>query len=273
MAHTVLVTGGSGFVGSHVVLQLLQAGHRVRTTVRSQTREGRVREMIRTAGVSDATLSFFTADLDDDAGWSNAVAGCDYVIHVASPIPAAAPRREDELVRPARDGTLRVLRAAREAGVRRVVLTSSCGAVCSHQRGQCWRRLDLVDGEMSATSVESRACGLGLHARRRWTLGATAVIHGHPGAARAGVSSSIEPDPPAQGCQVSRLFFIVDVRDVADLHLRADHPPRLASLRRRIVLDVAHVSSASERRGGQILRSCRLAGASQLRPCWPLVPP
>src|SRR5262245_44111070 len=115
--HTVLVSGGSGFLGSHVVLQLLNAGHHVRTTVRSPRRQAGVREMMRNAGASDARLAFFTADLERDDGWEEAISGCDYVIHVASPIPAAAPRTEDELIRPAREGTLRVLRAARDAGV------------------------------------------------------------------------------------------------------------------------------------------------------------
>src|SRR5262249_18473494 len=127
---TVLVTGGSGFVGSHVILQLLAAGHAVRTTVRSPAREAGLRAMLHDAGADAGDrLVFFVADLERDAGWAGAAAGCDYVIHVASPIPVAAPKTEEELIVPARDGALRVLRAARDAKVRRVVLTSSCGAV------------------------------------------------------------------------------------------------------------------------------------------------
>src|SRR5258705_12796582 len=127
---TVLVTGGSGFVGSHVILLLLGAGHVVRTTVRSLKREESVRTMLRDAGAdSGERLSFFAADLERDDGWAEAAAGCDYVIHVASPMPLAAPKTEDELIVPARDGVLRVLKAARDAKVKRVVLTSSCGAI------------------------------------------------------------------------------------------------------------------------------------------------
>src|SRR5215831_15185970 len=127
---TVLVTGGSGFVGSHVVLQLLQAGHVVRTTVRSLSREPGVRAMLTNAGAdAGARLSFFGADLTRDDGWADAVAGCDYVIHVASPLPLAPPKTEDELIVPARDGVLRVLRAARDGKVKRVVFTSTCGAI------------------------------------------------------------------------------------------------------------------------------------------------
>ena len=140
--NTVLVTGGSGFVGSHVILQLLNAGYDVRTTVRSLKREPDVRAMLTNAGVDpNGRLAFFPADLERDAGWRDAVTGCDYVIHVASPIPAAAPKTEDELIRPARDGVLRVLRAARDAKVRRVVLTSSCGAIYYGQaRAPPWVR-------------------------------------------------------------------------------------------------------------------------------------
>src|SRR5262245_44822718 len=126
----VLVTGGSGFVGSHCIAQLLAAGHEVRTTVRDLAREGVVRGMLKEGGADAGDrLTFAAADLTRDAGWAEAVAGCDFVLHVASPFPARAPRHEDELITPAREGTLRVLRAARDAGVKRVVLTSSFAAI------------------------------------------------------------------------------------------------------------------------------------------------
>ncbi|MGD1067698.1 MAG: NAD-dependent epimerase/dehydratase family protein, partial [Vulcanimicrobiaceae bacterium] len=127
---TVLVTGGSGFIGSQTILQLLAAGHQVRTTVRTLAREPKVRVML-AGGGADAgeRLSFVAADLERDEGWSAAVAACDYVLHIASPFPASAPKDENELIVPARDGALRVLRAARDAGVKRVVLTSSFAAI------------------------------------------------------------------------------------------------------------------------------------------------
>jgi len=126
----VLVTGGSGFIGVHCILQLLQSGYRVRTTVRSLEREADVRAMLRVGGVEPAdALSFAVANLTADEGWPQAVAGCDYVLHVASPFPLKVPRDENELIVPAREGALRVLRAARDCGVRRVVLTSSFAAI------------------------------------------------------------------------------------------------------------------------------------------------
>src|SRR4051812_30239449 len=115
---TVLVTGGSGFIGSHSILQLLTAGHRVRTTVRSLNREPDVRVLLKEGGAEPGDrLSFIAADLEKDAGWPEAVAGCEYVLHVASPFPQHLPQHEDELIVPAREGALRVLRAARDAGV------------------------------------------------------------------------------------------------------------------------------------------------------------
>src|SRR5208283_152424 len=127
---TVLVTGGSGFIGSHSILQLLAAGHQVRTTVRSLKREGDVRAMLKEGGAEPGDrLSFVAADLENDAGWPEAVAGCEYVLHVASPFPSVVPKHEDELIIPAREGALRVLRASRNAGVKRVVLTSSFAAI------------------------------------------------------------------------------------------------------------------------------------------------
>ena len=115
--YTVLVTGGSGFVASHCIVQLLAAGHAVRTTVRKLQREPSVRAMIQEGGADDpGRLSFFEADLERDTGWAEAARGCDYVLHVASPFPPGIPRDENELIIPAREGTLRVLRASRDAG-------------------------------------------------------------------------------------------------------------------------------------------------------------
>ena len=235
---TVLVTGGSGFLGSHVVLQLLNEGHDVRTTVRSLTREAGVRAMLKDAGNSpDGRLTFFTADLERDEGWLAAVTGCDYVIHVASPIPAAAPKTEDELIRPARDGVLRVLRASRDAGVRRVVLTSSCGAIYYGHPPQTepfdessWTN---IDGDMSGY-VRSKA----IAERAAWAFmsengGSLELSVINP----AGIFGPIlSPDFSSSIDLVTRLlkgmpgcprlyFGVVDVRDVADLHLRAmTHP-------------------------------------------------
>jgi nucleoside-diphosphate-sugar epimerase len=231
---TVLVTGGSGFVGSHVVLQLLTAGHVVRTTVRSLKREESVRSMLRDAGAdSGQRLVFFAADLERDDGWAEASAGCDYVIHVASPMPAAAPKTDDELIMPARDGTLRVLKAARDAKVKRVVLTSSCGAVYYGHPPQAapfdetsWTN---IGGEMSAY-VRSKA----IAERAAWDFmraegDALELSVVNPAGIfgpvlGADTSSSIELVTRlmngAPGCP--RLYFgVVDVRDVADLHLRA----------------------------------------------------
>src|SRR6266851_531562 len=100
---TILVTGGSGFIGAHCILQLLDSGHQVRTTVRSLKREGDVRAMLKEGGAEPGDrLSFFEADLEKDVGWPEAVDGCEYVLHVASPFPPNIPKNEDELIVPAR---------------------------------------------------------------------------------------------------------------------------------------------------------------------------
>ena len=125
----VLVTGGTGFVAGHCIVQLLDAGHRVRTTVRSLRRADEVRAAVTEGGADAAGLEFAEADLLRDDGWADAAAGAEFMLHVASPLPVTQPRNPDELIVPARDGTLRALRAARDAGVRRVVLTSSFAAV------------------------------------------------------------------------------------------------------------------------------------------------
>ena len=128
---TVLVTGGSGFIAQHCILQLLAAGHTVHTTVRKLAREAEVRAVLKQGGAeAPDKLRFFAADLEQDAGsGEEAAAGCDFVLHVASPFPLGVPKHEDELIVPAREGALRLLRAARDAGVKRVVLTSSFAAI------------------------------------------------------------------------------------------------------------------------------------------------
>jgi dihydroflavonol-4-reductase len=126
---TVLVTGGSGFLGGWCLVELLQRGYRARTTVRDLARESDVRAAVDTQIDARDRLDVVAADLTNDDGWADAVAGCDYVLHVASPFPPAQPKDPDELIVPARDGTLRVLRASLAAGVKRIVLTSSVAAV------------------------------------------------------------------------------------------------------------------------------------------------
>jgi dihydroflavonol-4-reductase len=242
---TVLVTGGSGFIGSHAILQLLAAGHEVRTTVRSLAREGDVRALLKQGGAAPgARLSFIGADLENEAGWPQAVAGCQYVLHVASPFPANVPAHEDELIVPAREGALHVLRAARDAGVRRVVLTSSFAAIGYGQEPRpvpfdetSWTNLN---GKVSAY-VKSKT----LAERAAWEFIASegrglelAVVN--PVAVFGPVlgpdlSASIQVvqrmlDGGMPGCP--RLYFgIVDVRDVVNLHLRAMTDPAASGQR------------------------------------------
>jgi len=237
---TVLVTGGSGFIAGHCILQLLAAGHTVRATLRSAAREAEVRATLSAAGVDVAQrLSFATADLAADAGWPGAVQGCQYVLHVASPLPAGIPKHDDELIVPARDGTLRVLRAARDAGVQRVVLTSSFAAVgYGHPPlqqpfdEQCWTNLE---GRQLTAYVKSKT----LAERAAWEFiaregGALELAAVNP----VGVfGPAISRDLSASLVIVQRMlnggvpacprlyFGVVDVRDVADLHLRAMTDP------------------------------------------------
>src|SRR3954449_1554184 len=127
---TVLVTGGTGFLGGWCVAELLRRGHEVRTTVRNVARDPAVRSTLERAGVDAGDrLTVVAADLGDDAGWSDAAAGCTGVLHVASPFPPEQPKDPDELIVPARDGALRVIEASPAAGVERIVMTSSVAAV------------------------------------------------------------------------------------------------------------------------------------------------
>ncbi|HVR61927.1 MAG TPA: aldehyde reductase [Polyangia bacterium] len=237
---TILVTGGSGFVASHCILQLLAAGHRVKTTVRTPPREGEVRAMLKEGGAADPgdRLSFFVADLNRDAGWADAVAGCERVLHVASPFPATHPRDENELIAPARDGALRVLRAARDAGVRRVVLTSSFAAV-GYGRPPQAAPFDETSWTEPGPGVTPYVKSKTIAERTAWDfmareggdmeiatvnpVGIFGPVLGPDYATSVFLlKRMLEGRLPA----VPRLYFgVVDVRDVADLHLRAMENP------------------------------------------------
>ncbi|HEX8779044.1 MAG TPA: aldehyde reductase [Rhodanobacter sp.] len=236
----VLVTGGSGFIGSHCILQLLAAGYEVRTTVRSRQREGAVRAMLRQGGAEPGgRLSFAEADLERDAGWAEAVAGCDHVLHVASPFPPTLPKHQDELIVPAREGALRVLRAARDAGVRRVVLTSSFAAVGYGHPQQAAAFDETSWTDVDGEDVQPYAKSKTLAERAAWDF-----IAREGSALELSVVNPVGvfgpvlgPDYSTSILLVQRLmdgampgcpqlqFGVVDVRDVADLHLRAMSDP------------------------------------------------
>ncbi len=236
----ILVTGGSGFIGSHTILQLLAAGHQVQTTVRNLQREGDVRAMLKEGGAeAGGRLRFVAADLENDAGWPEAVAGCEYVLHVASPFPPGVPKNEDELIVPAREGALRVLRAARGAGVKRVVLTSSFAAIGYGQKAQNAPFNETNWTDANGEGVTAYAKSKTLAERAAWDF-----VAKEGGGLELSVVNPVGVFGPVLGPDYStsillvqrmmdgampgvpRLYFgAVDVRDVADLHIRAmTHP-------------------------------------------------
>jgi nucleoside-diphosphate-sugar epimerase len=230
----VLVTGGTGFIGVHCILQLLKEGYQVRTTVRSLKRQGEVLDMLKRGGVEPGnTLTFIEADLLSDKGWPEAVAGCDYVLHVASPFPAGEPKDENELIVPAREGALRVLRASRDAKVKRVVLTSSFAAIGygiptdKPFSEESWTNTNgKVSAYVKSKTIAEKAAwdfiakeGGGLELSVVNPVGVFGPVLG------ADYSTSVLlvkrlMDGSMPGCpQLS--FGIVDVRDVVDLHVKA----------------------------------------------------
>jgi nucleoside-diphosphate-sugar epimerase len=237
---TTLVTGGTGFLGGWCIARALEGGHDVRTSVRDLRREDSVRQAIAKAGVDPGErLSVLSADLTSDDGWAEAMAGCEYVLHVASPFPPEQPNDPDELIVPARDGALRVLRAALDAGVKRVVMTSSVAAIRGSRESSestPFTEADWTDGDdtertpyvRSKTIAEKAAWDLVRQAGGEDRL---AVVN--PGAI-IGPPLSADRSTSLQAIQrlldgmpaMPRLgFTFVDVRDVADLHLRAMTDP------------------------------------------------
>ncbi|WP_438853865.1 SDR family oxidoreductase [Agromyces sp. M3QZ16-3] len=243
----VLVTGGSGFVGISCIVRLLGDGVRVRTTVRDLARADEVRGLARRAGADASGIEVVAADLLHDEGWSDAVAGATHVLHVASPFPTRQPKDEDEdeLIVPARDGALRVLRAARDAGVRRVVQTSSFAAI-GYGRPNPGRRYTEEDWtDPDGPGVTPYAKSKTLAERAAWDFIARAG-----GGLELATVNPVGIFGPALGTDLSSSLELlrqllngafpvvpngsvggVDVRDVADLHVRAMRHPDAAGER------------------------------------------
>lgn len=232
MSKQALVTGGSGYIGGFIIRQLIEQGWTVNTTIRSLSREAEVRQAL---GVPADKLRFFAADLLNDAGWAEAVAGCGHVVHVASPLPSGAVKHEDDLIVPAREGALRALRFAKAAGVKRVVMTSSVAAI-AYGHGKkigTYTEADWTDVNGPQVHAYAKSKTLAERAARDWMAsegGGMEYVSVNPAAVlgpvlSADFSSSVQiitrllsgalPGLPNFG------FGVVDVRDVADLHVRA----------------------------------------------------
>ncbi|MGH6787264.1 MAG: NAD-dependent epimerase/dehydratase family protein [Novosphingobium sp.] len=242
MTGTVFVSGGSGYIAGFLIRQLVAEGWTVHTSIRDLAREAAVRESL---GVDNTKLKFFAADLMSDAGWAEAMAGCSHVAHVASPLPANAPKHPDELIVPAREGALRALRAAKAAGIRRFVMTSSMAAIAyGHGRGRHhFTEADWTDVTSKDAYPYVRSKALAERAARDWveaeggdmefvTVNPSLVL----GPLQSGdFSTSLEaikkllegsmPGLPNFG------FSVVDVRDVADMHVRCLTAPDMANER------------------------------------------
>src|SRR5690606_1224470 len=246
MAARVLVTGASGFIAQYVILQLLEKGYSIRGTLRSLKRADEVRDVLAKHSPATTELEFVEADLSADAGWAEAARGCEFVQHIASPFPAVHPKDENELIRPARDGALRVLAAAKAAGAKRVVMTSSLAAIAYGHGDKrpavvdetLWSNPDGPDNTpyTKSKTFAERAAWDYVHGNGKGlelvAINPAAVLG--PALSRD-VSTSLEiplllmnsktPGLPRLG------FTIVDVRDVAACHVAAMETPSAAGQR------------------------------------------
>ncbi|MDR6806029.1 dihydroflavonol-4-reductase [Dyadobacter sp. BE34] len=236
---SVLVTGGAGFIAVHCILQLLNAGYRVRTTLRDLNREPAVRAMLREGGVeAGERLTFIKADLSSDAHWDEAVKDCTYVLHVASPTPKLNFKHEDEMIIPAREGVLRVLRASKDAGVKRMVLTSAIGAIVYGHPKQTAPYDEAVWTDTTHAPAYQKSKTLA--ERAAWEF-----MKSEGGNLELAVVNPAAVMGPVLGPDYSHSIYLVknlltgkmagcpkinscfvDVRDVADLHLRAMLDPK-----------------------------------------------
>lgn len=260
MNETVLVTGGTGFVAGWCIVELLRRGYTVRTTVRSLAKEDVVRKAI--ASVVDAgdRLTVFAADLTHDDGWRAAVAGCDYVLHVASPLGMDNPGDRDGLTIPAREGALRVLRAAAGAGVKRVVMTSAAAVATPPLRHgdslsdeTVWFNSSERDVDAYRQSKRLAETAAWEFARANDSAGSLTTILpgavfgpvltvGKPGSVQV-IARLLQGRVPAN----PRLGFeVIDVRDLADLHIRAMTSAEAAGERFLAVGDFMWMSEISQ---------------------------
>ena len=232
MAKTVLVTGGTGYIGGELIDQLLAAGHSVHTTVRNT---GKSEPVLRARWPdAGARMKVFQADLESDAGWAEANAGCDAVAHVASPFPVDVPANADELVIPAREGAMRAVRYAKEAGVKTFVLTSSAAAIAYGQKDKTkFDHTDWTDLDNPSVPPYHRSKTVAEKAAREWA-GKNAPDMAFCSVNPVAVFGPVESDDLSTSIVLVKMMMdgsvplmpnmgigIVDVRDVAKAHLLA----------------------------------------------------